>query len=109
MVSPLQISKVAYYKGMVVSTCRSCKNYHLIADNERKLDMGGDYGPRIDEFLASKGETVQKLTMSLKELEENYLVDKDGVLSIIPKSSGQVRFGRSSSFLILAFIVKTLL
>ena len=75
---------------MVVSTCKSCKNYHLIADNERKLDMGGDYGKRVDEFLTSKGETVQKLSMSLQELKDNYLVEKDGVLSIVPKNSEQV-------------------
>jgi hypothetical protein len=86
----LQISKVAYYKGMVVSTCRQCKQYHLIADNERKLDMGGDYGTRVDEFLSSRGEAVQRLSVSLQELEDNYLVDKDGVLTMVPKSTAQV-------------------
>jgi hypothetical protein len=86
-----QISKVAYYQGMVVSTCRHCKQYHLIADNERKLDMGGDYGKRVDEFLSSRGEAVQKLSVSLQELEDNYLVDKDGVLTMVPKSIEQVR------------------
>lgn len=77
---------------MVVSTCRNCKQYHLIADNERKLDMGEDYGQRIDEFLTSRGETVQKLSMTLQELEDNYLVDKDGVLSMVPKAAGQVQW-----------------
>lgn len=75
---------------MVVSTCKTCKQYHLIADNERKLDMGKDYGRRIDEFLQAKGETVQKLSVTLQELEDNYLVDKDGVLSMVPKAAGQV-------------------
>lgn len=75
---------------MVVSTCKHCKQFHLIADNERKLDMGKDYGPRIEDFLKSKGETVQRLSVSLQELEDNYLVDKDGILSMVPKAAGQV-------------------
>jgi hypothetical protein len=75
---------------MVVSTCKHCKQYHLIADNERKLDMGQDYGERIDEFLQARGETVQRLSVSRQELEEYYLVDKDGVLSMVPKAAGQV-------------------
>lgn len=33
------ISKVAYYDGMFVVTCRHCKNKHVIADNEIKLDF----------------------------------------------------------------------
>jgi hypothetical protein len=85
------VSKVAYYKGMVVSTCKHCKQYHLIADNERKLDMGQDYGERIEDFLQARGETVQRLSVSLQELEGHYLVDKDGVLSMVPKAAGQVR------------------
>lgn len=53
--------------------------------------MGGDYGKRVDEFLQSKGETVQRLSVSLEELESHYLVDKDGVLTMIPKSAAEVR------------------
>ena len=75
---------------MVVSTCKTCKQYHLIADNERKLDMGQDYGARIEDFLKTKGERVQKLSVSLQELEDNYLVDKDGEVIMIPKATGQV-------------------
>jgi hypothetical protein len=31
------VSKVAYNYGMVVASCRHCKNKHLIADNEKKM------------------------------------------------------------------------
>eukprot|EP01039_Chlorochromonas_danica_P001020 gene1020-1106_t len=83
------VSKVAYEKGMVISTCRHCKKLHLIADNEGKLDMA-TYGPKIEDYLASRGEKVQRMTLSAEELEDNYLVDRDGQLSLVPKMAGQV-------------------
>ena len=75
---------------MVVSSCKHCKNKHLIADNEGKMDMG-QYGKKIEEFLESKGEVIQRLSISTKELEDNYLIDKDGVITLVPKIGGQVR------------------
>ncbi len=75
---------------MVVSTCRHCKKKHLIADNEGKLDLGKNYGKKIEDYLQEKGESVQKLTITSQELEENYLVDKDGKLSLVPKIAGEV-------------------
>ena len=83
------VSKVAYNKGMVISTCRHCQNLHLIADNEGKLDMK-QYGHKIEDYLKEQGETVQKLTISQQELDDNYLVDKDGALQLMPKMAGQV-------------------
>jgi DNL zinc finger len=74
---------------MVVSTCRHCKNKHLIADNEGKLDMP-EYGKKIEEYLQSKGETIQRLSITAKDLEDNYLIDKDGILTLVPKVAGQV-------------------
>ena len=44
---------------MVVSSCKHCKNKHLIADNEGKMDMA-QYGKKIEEFLESKGEVIQR-------------------------------------------------
>ena len=85
----LQVSKVAYNHGMVVSTCKHCKNKHLIADNEGKMDMA-QYGKKIEEFLESKGEVIQRLSVSPKDLEDNYLIDKDGVITLVPKIGGQV-------------------
>ena len=84
-----KVSKVAYTKGMVVSTCRHCKKLHLIADNEGKLDMA-QYGKKIEDFLRDKGESVQKISITEQDLEENYLVDKDGVVTLVPKIAGQV-------------------
>lgn len=74
---------------MVVSTCRHCKNLHLIADNEGKLDMA-QYGKKIEDFLRDKGENIQKLSITEKDLEDNYLIDKDGVITLVPKIAGQV-------------------
>lgn len=84
------VSKVAYTSGMVVATCRHCKTKHLIADNERKLDFPVEYGRKIEEYLESKGERVQRVSVSPKDLEDNYLVDEDGVVSLVPKMAGQV-------------------
>ena len=72
---------------MVVSTCKSCKNLHLIADNEGKLDMA-QYGKKIENFLEEQGESVQKVSLTSQDLKDNYLVDKDGVVALVPKSQG---------------------
>eukprot|EP01036_Dinobryon_divergens_P027758 gene27759-36580_t len=82
------VSKVAYTKGMVVSTCRHCKKLHLIADNEGKLDMA-QYGKKIEDFLLEKGESVQRISITEQDLEDNYLIDKDGVVNLVPKIAGQ--------------------
>jgi transcription elongation factor Elf1 len=86
------VSKVAYNQGMVVSTCRQCKSKHLIADNEGKLDMG-EYGRKIEQYLEQKGEKVQHMTITAKDLENNYLVDHDGVVALVSKQGGQLDAG----------------
>lgn len=48
------------------------------------------YGKRIADYLESKGEVVQKMTLSEKDLEDNYLVDQDGVLTMVSKLGGQL-------------------
>lgn len=83
------VAKVAYTSGMVVSTCKHCQSKHLIADNEGKLDMA-EYGKKIEDYLKDKGETVQKLSITTQDLEDNYIVDQDGVISLVPKMAGQV-------------------
>jgi transcription elongation factor Elf1 len=83
------ISKVAYNEGIVVSTCKTCKVNHLIADNLKKLDMA-EYGNKIETYLESKGEVVTRMSITPEELENNYLVDRDGVLTLQPKIGGQV-------------------
>ena len=84
------VSKVAYNQGMVVSTCRQCKSKHLIADNEGKLDMA-EYGKKIEDYLVNtRGEKVQRMTISAKDLENNYLVDYDGAVTLVSKDAGQL-------------------
>ena len=80
---------VNFSQGMVISTCKQCKVRHLIADNQGKLDMP-EYGKKIEEYLSTIGEKVQKITVNPNDLENNYLVDVDGVISLFPKIAGQV-------------------
>lgn len=74
---------------MVVSTCRHCKKLHLIADNENKLDLQ-QFGGNVANFLKSRGEKVVTCNLQPSDLEENYLVEKDGVLELYPKNSKEV-------------------
>jgi transcription elongation factor Elf1 len=83
------VSKVAYTQGTVVSTCKHCGIKHLIADNKCLLDLP-EYGKRIEEYLERNGEKVQRITLSNKDLDENYLVDSDGIITIVPKMGGQL-------------------
>jgi hypothetical protein len=73
---------------MVISTCRHCRRRHLIADNEKKLDLGKvDYGLKIEDFLRRRGDKVTKLTVSADELRKCVLLDKDGELTLVAKST----------------------
>ena len=83
-----EISKIAYKEGIVVSKCSGCKTSHLVADNTGKLDMA-EYGKKIDTYLESKGERVQRLVLTPEQLEENYLIDRNGRVELQNKAGGQ--------------------
>ncbi len=61
----------------------------MLADNEGKMDMK-QYGPKIDEYIEAKGERVQKVSYKAEELVDNYIIERDGVISLFPKAAGQV-------------------
>jgi DNL zinc finger len=62
------ISKQAYEKGVVIVTCESCENKHLIADN---LDWFKDMEEKnIEQMMAKKGELVLKVKPASEKVFE---------------------------------------
>jgi len=58
-------TKRAYEKGIVIISCPSCKNRHLIADNLGwfKNQDGSEGGKTVEDFVKAKGETVKRGTL----------------------------------------------
>ncbi|CAM9205843.1 unnamed protein product [Choristocarpus tenellus] len=61
--SMYSISRVAYYKGIVICYCQGCSQKHLIADNLGKMDVPW-FGRNIEEFMARKGTPVKRIVLS---------------------------------------------
>ncbi|VDK63936.1 unnamed protein product [Onchocerca ochengi] len=56
---PKLFSKKAYEEGIVIVTCETCKNHHLIADNLGWFPQSKD-SRNIEEILNKKGEEIKK-------------------------------------------------
>ena len=58
------MSRRAYTHGVVICTCKGCKNRHLIADHLGWFENGGT----IEDILAAKGETVQRHVLTDQDI-----------------------------------------
>jgi len=62
-----KISKNSYHNGIVIVTCSSCKNRHLIADN---LNWFGNEKQNVEDFMAQKGGLFLSSEVITKAVEE---------------------------------------
>jgi DNL zinc finger len=77
-----QISRVAYYEGVVICTCKGCNVKHLIADNKGLLDFP-EFGRNIEEYMAAQNNGERYAFVSQKHHHhtiQSYAVTVQAVL-----------------------------
>ena len=72
---------MAFYQGIVLSTCKNCTVRHFVADNLHKLDMP-EYADRVDQILEGRGEVVRRLTLQPNSSKDEFHILDDGTISI---------------------------
>ena len=94
----ITIDREAYTNGIVIAVCKGCESKHLVADNEKKLDMNGtqDNYRNIEELLASRGRSgeIKRVNMNDIKSHENpnskledmdlEFNEEDGVVTLKP-------------------------
>lgn len=92
----IQVSRIAWEKGVVVATCSGCGVRHLIADSGGLLDLTNELNfKNVVDLMQSKGESVMMLDRTDEESlrDMNLKLDeagKLGVLNATVPDSGQV-------------------
>jgi len=70
-----KISRRAYREGVVIAVCQGCTTKHWIADNLGWSKFSGGFNngeTNIEEFLEARGETVNRVSKDVWELENLY-------------------------------------
>ena len=66
-----KVSRIAYRKGVVISTCKGCGTQHLIADNLGFTNLWDENEGNIEKYFKSKGmeDSVNRVSKDVFDLE----------------------------------------
>ena len=66
-----KVSRIAYRKGVVISTCKGCGSQHLIADNLGFTNLWDEKEGNIEKYFKNKGmeDSVNRVSKDVFDLE----------------------------------------